>query len=95
MMTIQQQEQFDLLLKFCRDPKLHNIARENLAEAKGFLNGVFSTGTLGAGDFRAYHSQIMAMQVRIHAYELNSVRELPKTYNSFSDGVRATVERQQ
>lgn len=89
MMPIYLEQRFQLLLSLAKEGDDLHIARENLAAAKEMVDTLFSVGHLDVIESRAYRQLCTTVQIMVSTAELKRSAGLPKTYEKFSDGIRA------
>lgn len=89
-MNIHLLQRLQLLLQLVKDERLCATARENLAAAKELVDAAYMLGDIGEAEYRHLRSLCIHAQIDTSNHEIERVRSvLPKTYTSFSDGVRA------
>ena len=88
MLSDQLQERFDFLLTYAKDPEYKLIAMENIAAAREMIDTVFSSGLLGAGDYRAYQSQVSTAQLIVTAAQLKRAQDARIWDMNLFDGSR-------
>lgn len=84
------EERFQLLLSLAKDPKFHALAMENLAAARELVDTLLATGHLMEPSYKAYRLMCTTAAIIISTERLARSVDLPKTYMSLSDGIRAT-----
>lgn len=88
MMPIYLEQRFHLLLNLAKESSSLSIARENLAAAKEMVDTLFAVGQITSVESRAYRQLCTTVQIMASTADLKRSAQLPKTYMSFSDGVR-------
>ena len=83
MLPIYLEQRFQMLLNLAKEGDDLHIARENLAAAKEIIHTLYAVDCLTLSEALPYHQLCTNVQV------IAAVKELPKTYTSFDDGVRA------
>lgn len=90
MMPIYLEQRFHLLMEFAKDTKNLNVARENLAAAKELVDTAHMLEDIDSAEYRYYRSLCIHAQISVAGDEIERARSaVPKTYEKFSDGVRA------
>ena len=90
-MNIHLLQRLQLLLQLVKDDRLCVTARENLAAAKELVDTAHVLGDIDHSEYRHLRSLCTHAHIDVSNSELERARApLPKTYNSFSDGIRAT-----
>lgn len=83
-------QRLQLLLQLIKDDRLCVTARENLAAAKELVDTAHILGDIDSVEYRHWRSLCTHAHIDVSNSELDRARVvLPKTYNSFSDGIRA------
>lgn len=89
-MNIHLLQRLQLLLQLVKDDRLCVTARENLAAAKELVDTAHVLGDIDTQEYRHLRSLCVKVQIGVSNGELERARSaLPKTYEKFSDGVRA------
>jgi hypothetical protein len=88
MLSDQLQERFDMLLTSAKDPAFKLIAMENIAAAREMLDTLFASDLLGAGDYRAYQSQVSTAQLVVTAAQLKRAQDARIWDMNLFDGSR-------
>lgn len=89
MMPIYLEQRFHLLLNLAKEADTIAFARENLAAANEMIDTMFAVGSITEVAAKAYRAQCVTAQIVASTSDLERTFDLPKTYTSFSDGVRA------
>lgn len=82
-MPIYLEQRFHLLLNLAKESNNLQIARENLAAAKEMVDTLFAVDCLNSYESSTYHQLCTNVQI------MAAIKELPKIYMSFDDGIRA------
>lgn len=95
-------ERLQLLLQYAKDPRYPVTANENLAAARELVDTAFHLEAFGAEDYRTLRMMCTTAALVVANSELERAQAavskaaiektdhyMPKTYNSFSDGIRA------
>lgn len=88
MMNQPLQQRFDMLLNHAKDPKFSLIAMENIAAARELVDTLFSSHLLEPDEYRAYHSQVTAAKVVVHAAQLKQAQDARVWDMNLFDGRR-------
>lgn len=89
-MNIHLLQRLQLLLQLVKDDRLCVTARENLAAAKEIVDTAHLLGDIDVSEYRHLRSLCTQAHIGVSNEELDRARSvLPKTYEKFSDGVRA------
>lgn len=89
-MNIHLLQRLQLLLQLARDDRLCVTSRENLAAAKELVDTAHILGDIDSEEYGHLRGLCIRSQIGVSNDELERARSvLPKTYTSFSDGVRA------
>lgn len=90
MMSIYLLERLQLLLNLAKNPKNYLTAHENIAAAKEIIDTAFHLDAIDQEEYRSYRSLCTSADLIVSNAEIERARAtLPRTYTSFSDGVRA------
>lgn len=87
MLPIYLEQRFHLLLNLAKEVKHIEVARENIVAANEMIDTLFAVRVLTLEESIEYRALCSAVKVEVERRA--SGRDLPKTYTSFSDGVRA------
>jgi len=88
-MNIHLLQRLQLLLQLVKDDRLCVTARENLAAAKELVDTAYTLNDIATDEYRYLRSLCTHAHIDVSNGELARSRDLPKTYTSFDDGVRA------
>lgn len=91
-------ERLQQLLQFAKDPKYRTTALENVAAARELVDTAYHLKACETDEYRSLRMMCTTAALVVANAELERAQvavaqvtnPLPKTYSSFSDGVRAT-----
>lgn len=89
-MNIHLLQRLQLLLQLVKDDRLCVTARENLAAAKELVDTAHMLNDIGSEEYNHLRGLCIRAQIVVAGDEIDRARAaLPKTYEKFSEGIRA------